>query len=135
MGVKEQGGRRNMPDFANPFIGKLPGSKLSLDELVRAIRLDVAAEEEATHLYMAQAEGTDNELARKVLLDIANEERVHVGEFQRLLQLLTGDEDKWLADGAAEVDTMAASIGKAAVESTDGAFPQTIGSLKQSNSI
>lgn len=29
-----------------------------------------------------------------MLIDIANEERVHVGEFERLLEILTGDEDK-----------------------------------------
>jgi rubrerythrin len=102
-----------MPNFANPFSGTLPARKLSLDELVRAIRLDVAAEEEATHLYTAQADNTENELARKVLLDIANEERVHIGEFQRLIQLLTGDEDQWLAHGAKEVDTMAAGAPRA----------------------
>ena len=70
-----------MPEFTNPFIGKVPDRKLTLGELVRAIRLDVAAEEEATHIYDAQADATDNALAREVLLDIANEERVHVGEF------------------------------------------------------
>lgn len=100
-----------MPEFTNPFIGKIPDRKLTTGELVRAIRLDVAAEEEATHIYNAQAEATDNPLAKKVLEDIANEERVHVGEFQRLLQILTGDEDKWLADGAGEVDEMAAEVG------------------------
>jgi rubrerythrin len=97
-----------MPEFANPFAGKIPDRKLTAGELIRAIRLDLAAEEEAVHQYMAQAEAADNELARKVLEDIANEERQHAGEFLRLLQILTGDEDKWLADGAAEVDKMAA---------------------------
>jgi hypothetical protein len=29
-----------------------------------------------------------------------------VGEFSRLLQVLTGDEDKWLAAGAKEVKEM-----------------------------
>jgi len=100
-----------MPEFPNPFIGKVPDRKLSLDELIRAIRLDLAAEEEAIHLYMAQADATDNVLAKKVLVDVSNEEREHVGEFQRLLQILTGDEDKYLAKGAGEVDEMASELG------------------------
>ncbi len=125
-----------MPEFVNPFSGKTPDRKLTLRELVRAIRLDVAAEEEATHLYTAQADATDNPLAKEVLEDIANEERVHVGEFQRLIQLLTGDEDKWLADGAGEVDEMAAEVGKPAPSqvkspSSGGVEEKTIGSLKQ----
>ncbi len=124
-----------MPEFVNPFTGKVPDRKLTIRELVRAIRLDVAAEEEATHLYTAQADATDNPLAKKVLEDIADEERVHVGEFQRLIQLLTGDEDKWLADGAGEVDAMAADVGKPApsqvkAPASSGAEP-TIGSMKQ----
>jgi rubrerythrin len=41
-----------------------------------------------------------------VLIDVANEERQHVGEFSRLLQVLTGDEGKWLAEGVKEVKKM-----------------------------
>ena len=36
-----------------------------------------------------------------MLHDIADEERVHIGEFQRLLSILDPAEDKWLADGTA----------------------------------
>jgi len=99
-----------MPEFVNPFPGMVPDRKITTGELVRAIRLTLSAEEEATHLYMALADATDNALGKKVLIDIADEERVHVGEFQRLIQILTGDEDKWLANGAAEVDKMAAAV-------------------------
>ena len=97
-----------MPEFLNPFSGKVPERKLTMQELIRAIRLDLAAEHEAVHLYMAHAEATDNPLAKKVLIDIANEERVHVGEFARLISILTGDEDALLAKGAKEVDETAA---------------------------
>ena len=93
-----------MPEFVNPFSGKVPERTLTLQELVRAIRLDLAAEHEAVHTYMAHAEATDNPLAKAVLIDIANEERVHVGEFSRLISILTGDEDEFLKEGAAEVD-------------------------------
>ncbi len=122
-----------MPEFANPFVGKVPDRKLTAEELIRAIRLDLAAEEEAIHQYMAQADAAEHPLAQKVLIDVANEERQHVGEFLRLLQILTGDEDKWLAEGAGEVDVMAAEVsmpeqGKATPSS--GEKP-TIGSLKE----
>lgn len=95
-----------MPDFTKPFSGNVSDRKMTDEELVRAMRLNVAAEEEATFLYMAHAEATDHPLAKKVLIDIANEERVHIGEFNRLIQILTGDEDQFLAKGAAEVDEM-----------------------------
>ncbi len=126
-----------MPEFVNPFSGKVPDRKLTHEELVRAIRLNVAAEEEAIHLYMAHADATDHALAKKVLIDVANEERQHVGEFQRLLQILTGDEDKWLAEGADEVNEMAAETepvgetGDAGTSDAGGEEP-TIGSLRDS---
>lgn len=124
-----------MPEFINPFSGKVPDRKLTTEELIRAIRLDLAAEEEAVHLYMAHAEATDHPLAKKVLIDIANEERVHAGEFSRLLEILTGDEDKWLAEGAEEVDEMAAELGateqaESAEAPAAGGEETTIGSLK-----
>lgn len=99
-----------MPEFVNPFSGKVPDRKLTMEELIRAIRLDIAAEQEAVHLYMAHAEATDNPLAKKVFIDIADEERVHIGEFTRLLSILTGDEDLLLAKGANEVDEMAIEL-------------------------
>jgi len=98
-----------MAEFLNPFSGTVPGRKLTDRELARAIRLDLAAEEEAIHLYEAHADATDNALAKKVLQDIADEERIHVGEFQRLLKILLPDEEGLLAKGAEEVDEMAES--------------------------
>jgi rubrerythrin len=96
-----------MPEFLNPFSGMTPDRKMNKRELTRALRLALAAEEEAVHLYEALADATDDPLAKKVLQDIADEERVHAGEFQRLLSILVEDEDSLLAKGAAEVDEMA----------------------------
>jgi rubrerythrin len=98
-----------MPEFVNPFSGILPNRKLSARELARALRLSLAAEEEAIHLYEALADATDNKLAKAVLQDIANEEKVHVGEFQQLLNILLEDEEKWLREGAEEVDELNAT--------------------------
>ncbi len=100
-----------MPEFANPFPGKIPERKLTKAELIRAIRLDIAAEHEAVHLYMAHADAIDHPLAKKILIDIANEEREHIGEFMQLLEILTGDESKWLENGREEVAEMAEDFG------------------------
>ncbi|ANQ54147.1 MULTISPECIES: ferritin family protein [Thermosipho] len=93
-----------MPEFSNPFSGLKSDRKLTHDELVRAIRYMISAEYEAIQLYMQLAESTDNELAREVLIDIANEERVHAGEFLRLLKELEPDEEKYYNEGAMEVE-------------------------------
>jgi len=41
---------------------------------------------------------------------VANEERVHAGEFQRVLKILLPDEEAKLAEGAAEVDALRAGL-------------------------
>ncbi len=93
-----------MPDFGTPFSGLAKGRKLTQEELIRAIRFMIAAEYEAIQLYMQLAESTDNKLAIEVLKDIANEERVHAGEFLRLLKHLAPDEEKFYREGAEEVE-------------------------------
>ncbi len=114
-----------MPEFVNPFSGAVP-RKLTKAELVRAIRLNIAAEHEAVHLYMAHADATDDELARKVLTDIANEERAHIGEFMELLRRLAPDEADFIEEGRREVVELAEGAAPAA-----GSAPETtIGSLR-----
>jgi rubrerythrin len=95
-----------MPEFGNPFSGLAKERRLTDAELVRAIRFMVAAEYEAVQLYMQLAESTDDELAVDVLRDIADEERVHAGEFLRLLHELAPDEKKLYDQGADEVQEM-----------------------------
>jgi rubrerythrin len=107
-----------MPEFGSPFSGLANNRKLTEQELIRAIRFMVAAEYEAIQLYMQLAESTDNPLAIEVLKDIADEERVHAGEFLRLLRELAPDEEKFYAEGAGEVEEEIAKIGKAASRTT-----------------
>ena len=93
-----------MPEFGSPFSGQANDRTLTHEELIRAIRFMVAAEYEAIQLYMQLAESTDNRLAIEVLKDIADEERVHAGEFLRLLHELAPDEQKFYKEGAEEVE-------------------------------
>jgi len=93
-----------MPEFSSPFSVLTNERKLTDEELIRAIRFMIAAEYEAIQLYMQLAESTDNKLAIQVLEDIADEERVHAGEFLRLLHELAPDEAKLYAEGAEEVE-------------------------------
>jgi rubrerythrin len=95
-----------MPVFGSPFSGLVNSRKLTHEELIRAIRFAVASEIEATQVYMQLAESTDDPLSMKVLKDVANEERVHIGEFLRLLRELAPDEEKFYASGAKEVEAM-----------------------------
>ena len=93
-----------MPVFGAPFSELASDRKLTDAELVRAMRFAVATEFEATQLYMQLAESTNNKLAVAVLKEVADEERVHAGEFLRVLQELAPDEAKFYAEGAKEVE-------------------------------
>ena len=93
-----------MPQFGTPFSGLANDRKLTHEELIRAVRFMVAGEYEAVQLYVQLAESTDNKLVAKVLNEIADEERVHAGEFLRLLRELAPDEEKFYAKGAKEVE-------------------------------
>ena len=100
-----------MPEFGSPFSGLANDRKLTKEELIRAIRFMVAAEYEAIQLYMQLAESTDDALAKAVLKDIADEERVHAGEFLRLLHHLAPDEQRFYDEGAEEVEEIMEKLG------------------------
>ena len=106
-----------MPSFGNPFEGLAADRKLTHSELVRAIRFLVAAEYEAVQLYVQLAESTDNELAKVVLNDIADEEKVHAGEFLTLLKTLAPDEDSFYKQGEEEVEDLK-KVNKSLLEKT-----------------
>ncbi len=93
-----------MPDFGNPFSGMKKDKNLTRDELIRAVRFMVAAEYEAVQLYTQLAESTNDKLTKDVMTDVADEERVHAGEFLRLLKHLAPDEEKLYEEGAGEVE-------------------------------
>ena len=101
-----------MPEFCNPFTVLKNDRKLTHEELIRAIRFMIAAEYEAIQLYQQTAESTDNELAKKVLIDIADEEKEHAGEFLRLLRELAPEEEKFYQEGYGEVEEMIADLKK-----------------------
>ncbi len=93
-----------MPEFTNAFSGLAAKRQLTHTELVRAIRYMIAAEYEAIQLYEQLAESTTNALARKVLYDIADEEKEHAGEFRRLLMEIAPDDEQFYTEGESETE-------------------------------
>ncbi|MBC7334627.1 MAG: rubrerythrin [Actinobacteria bacterium] len=80
-------------------------SKVKKESIDREIlRLGIIAELDAINLYEQMAELTDNKDIKKILLDIAREEKTHVGEFQTLLLRLDEEQVKELEEGRKEVE-------------------------------
>ena len=73
-------------------------------ETTRAIRDAIIAEEGAINQYETIVDATTDEKVAEVLQEIADEEKVHVGELQKLLVTLLKDEQGFLDDGAGEVE-------------------------------
>lgn len=101
-----------MPEFARPFSGLSCERKLTQAELVRALRQMIAAEYEAVQMYVQLAEASADKVAEAVLLEVADEERVHAGEFLALLTRLEPEEGKFYAEGADEVKLLVDRLGK-----------------------
>jgi Uncharacterized conserved protein len=100
-----------MPSFADPFAGNV-NKKMNDQELAQAIRLDIAGELEAIFLYDAHAAATDNPVAKKVLQDIRDEEKEHMGELITLMRYLDKREYELFEHGAGEVKEMLEELKK-----------------------
>ena len=68
------------------------------------LRTGIIAELDAINLYEQLASNTKNEKIKKVLLDIAREEKTHVGEFLTLLLEIDKEQEKELEEGKKEVE-------------------------------
>ena len=81
---------------------KVTKEKLDL-EILRAA---IIAELDAINLYEQFASTTENKDLKKVLLEVAKEEKTHVGEFQALLLKMDREQVEEMEKGGKEVDEL-----------------------------
>lgn len=118
-----------MPNMPDPFAHKLPDKKLTKYDLIQCIRTDIIGELEAIFLYDAHAAASDDPLVKKVLADIRDEEKAHIGELMTLMRHLDPAEATHFASGEAEVKEMMEELG-IPTDDAVGDSAGTIGSLK-----
>ncbi len=70
------------------------------------LRAAIIAELDAINLYEQMAAVTTDDDLKKVLLDVAKEEKTHVGEFQALLLRLDKQQEEELKTGRKEVEEL-----------------------------
>jgi len=78
--------------------------KEALDKEI--LRAAIIAELDAVNLYEQMAGITQNRNIKKLLLDVAREEKTHVGEFQAFLLTEDKEQEKELKDGKEEVKAL-----------------------------
>ncbi len=91
------------------MLSKIPKNlgKIKKEDLDKEIlRAGVIAELDAINLYEQMAAMTENKDIKKLLLDIAKEEKTHNGEFQALLLELDLEQKKELEEGKKEVEKL-----------------------------
>ncbi|OPX58463.1 MAG: Rubrerythrin [Methanomassiliicoccales archaeon PtaB.Bin134] len=80
-------------------------ANVKADHMDREIlRAAIIAELDAINLYEQLAAMTGDHKIRHILLDVAKEEKTHVGEFQALLLLLDPEQEEELEEGKKEVE-------------------------------
>jgi len=70
------------------------------------LRAGIIAEHDAVNLYEQMASKAQDETVKKVMLDVAKEEKTHIGEFQAVLLSLDKEQERELEKGAEEVREM-----------------------------
>lgn len=74
------------------------------------LRAAIIAELDAINLYEQMAALTQNKKIKTILVDIAKEEKTHVGEFQALLLTTDKQQEKELTEGKKEVEELISQI-------------------------
>ena len=72
------------------------------DSIATVLRNAIASEIDAINLYEKMAAQTSDDGIRKLLLDIAKEEKTHIGEFEALLVEIDRQQEEELESGARE---------------------------------
>lgn len=82
-------------------------NKIGREDIDREIlRSAIIAELDAINLYEQMAALAKDEHIKSVLLDIAREEKTHVGEFQAMLLMKDDEQAKELEEGREEVEDL-----------------------------
>ena len=90
--------------FINEMMSKIPNEPGEKTDDKDILRTAIIAELDAINLYDQMARNTKNTKLKKVLLDIAKEEKTHVGEFQAFLLELDKEQVKELKAGKKEIE-------------------------------
>ncbi|MCI4454740.1 MAG: rubrerythrin [Thermodesulfobacterium sp.] len=91
------------------MLSKIPVELDRIDEEdldKQILRLAIMAELDAINLYEQLANMTEDENIRTILLDVAREEKTHVGEFMALLLNLDEEQVEELEAGKEEVEEL-----------------------------
>ena len=96
----------NIPTTINEMLSVIPTELDEPDKSidVQILRAGIIAELDAINLYEQMASKTKNTDLQKLLLDIAKEEKTHIGEFEAMLLGLDREQKTELESGKKEME-------------------------------
>ena len=91
--------------FKDFMLNEMLSNEMQLDNKTddELLRMAIVAEQDAIVLYQLMARRVKNKKVKEVLLDVAREEKVHIGEFKGLLELLDKGEIPTEKEGKDEI--------------------------------
>lgn len=117
-----------MPNFANPFQGNV-NRKMTNAELMQGNPASISPANWKPYLYESHILATDDLAAKKVLEDIRDEEKAHMGELITLMRYLDPSETDHFLAGESEVKEMLEDLG--ITKNAEVKTGMTVGSLKE----
>lgn len=92
--------------FKDFMLNEMLSNEMQLDNKTddELLRMAIVAEQDAIVLYQLMARRVKNKKVKEVLLDVAREEKVHIGEFKGLLELLDKGEIPSEKEGKREIE-------------------------------
>lgn len=92
--------------FKDFMLNEMLSNEMQLDNKTddELLRMAIVAEQDAIVLYQLMARRVKNKKVKEVLLDVAREEKVHIGEFKGLLEMLDKEEVPSEKEGKEEIE-------------------------------
>lgn len=98
---------KRQESYIKEIMSKVPDDTTNQEDIrkdMALLRAAIIAELDASNLYEQFASQTSNEKLKEVFLNVSNEEKHHVGEFQTMLERIDPDFTEELEAGKKEVD-------------------------------
>jgi len=92
-------------DYKDMLIENSMATKKPIDD-IGMIRSAIIAEYDAVNMYEDFAKKCKNEKVKKIFLDIANEEKQHIGEFESLAEKLDPEFVRMKKEGRKETENI-----------------------------
>lgn len=96
--------KRYKPYFREASLSAVTEYNTEFKSDEQILRISISSELSAINLYQQLAEQTSNQKLKRILLDVAKEEKVHVSEFEAMLRKIDQEQVESDIEGSEEIN-------------------------------